>query len=414
MPDPSTSDVRRREFLQAGAAATTAAAVLAGGAEARAQAPARPAADALPTRKLGKTGVDVTILNHGTWINPALQILVRSAYANGVRMFDTAHSYGSEPGLGKWFTDMPDVRKNIFLVTKDTPKTPKELIDQLDLRLADLKTDYVDLFFIHALGDAGIDKQLDWPKSPEFKETVEALKKSGKARFVGFSTHHARRAELLQNAAEGGFVDAIMLQYTPWLDTDSPLNKAIDACHKKGIGLISMKQIAGQFADHMAKGGVLDDVVKKVPMLQERGLTPYQGLLHAIWTDERISAACVSMRNLDQVKLNTAAARNYQPVKTADLHQLRDACLHHGQMLCADCDGRCSRAAGTTAALGDLTRYLTYYEFHGDREEARRQYAKLAHHEKDWRNADLDAAREACPNKLDFAALLPRVDDSLA
>ena len=38
-----------------------------------------------------------------------------------------------------------------------------------------------------------------------------------------------------------------MLQYTPWLDKDSPLNKALDACHDKGIGLISMKQIAGQF-----------------------------------------------------------------------------------------------------------------------------------------------------------------------
>ncbi|MFO0961169.1 MAG: aldo/keto reductase, partial [Isosphaeraceae bacterium] len=276
------------------------------------------------------------------------------------------------------------------------------------------KTDYVDLFFIHAVGDSDFDKQLEWPKSQEFKETAEALKKSGKVKFVGFSTHHPRRAEILQNAAAGGFVDAIMLQYTPWLDTDSPLNKAIDACHKKGIGLISMKQVAGQFADNMAKGGVLDDVVKKVPMLKERGLTPYQGLLHAIWTDERISAACVSMRNLDQIKENSAAARNYQPVKAADLKMLRDACLAHGPMLCADCDGRCSKAAGTTAALGNLTRYLTYYEFHGDREEARKQYANLAAEEKAWHNADLEAARKACPNKLDFASLLPRVDDSLA
>ena len=45
----------------------------------------------------------------------------------------------------------------------------------------------------------------------------------------------------------GGIIDAIMLQYTPWLDKDEPLNKALDACHKKGIGLISMKQVAGQF-----------------------------------------------------------------------------------------------------------------------------------------------------------------------
>ena len=84
-------------------------------------------------------------------------------------------------------------------------------------------------------------------KSQEFKETADAIRKSGKARFVGFSSHHKDRAALIQAAADGGIVDAIMLQYTPWLDKDSPLNKALDACHKKGIGLISMKQIAGQF-----------------------------------------------------------------------------------------------------------------------------------------------------------------------
>ena len=37
-----------------------------------------------------------------------------------------------------------------------------------------------------------------------------------------------------------------MLQYTAWLDKDSPLNKALDACWAKGIGLISMKQVAGR------------------------------------------------------------------------------------------------------------------------------------------------------------------------
>ena len=36
-----------------------------------------------------------------------------------------------------------------------------------------------------------------------------------------------------------------------WLDKDSPLNKALDACHKANIGLVSMKQIAGSGpADH--------------------------------------------------------------------------------------------------------------------------------------------------------------------
>src|SRR5690606_16262035 len=153
---------------------------------------------------------------------------------------------------------------------------------------------------------------------------------------------------------EAGYVDAIMLQYRPWLDKDSPLNRALDTCYEKGIGLITMKQIAGNFFGDKPEGNILEDVVERVPVLRLRTLTPFQGLLHAIWTDERISASCVSMRNFEQVRENADAARRFEPVKTADILQLRDAVLAHGSTLCADCDGRCSKAAGTTAELGDL------------------------------------------------------------
>ncbi len=50
------------------------------------------------------------------------------------------------------------------------------------------------------------------------KEAAEAIKKTGKVKFVGFSTHDAMIAEQIQNAAEGGFIDVIMLKFTPWLD----------------------------------------------------------------------------------------------------------------------------------------------------------------------------------------------------
>jgi aryl-alcohol dehydrogenase-like predicted oxidoreductase len=415
MSAQESSIIDRRGFLQTGVAAT--AAVLGSSSFSASRADDPPAAKTvLPRRPLGKTGVDVTILNLGTWMNPGLDRLLRFAYASGVRYVDTAKSYGSEPGIRRWLQANPEVRKEIFLVTKDIPRTPRELIAKLDERLAVLGTDYVDLIFIHALGDHGAELGVEWPKSQEFKETAEAIRKSGKAKFVGFSSHHPRRAEFLQSAAEGGFVDAIMLQYTPWLDQDAPLNRALDACHNRGIGLISMKQVAGQFQrnNNNARGGILDEVVKRVPMLKEKRLTPYQGLLHAIWTDERIASSCVSMRNTDQIRQNADAARRFEPLKEADIGQLRDACLAFGPTLCADCDGRCSRAAGTTAALGDLTRLLTYHEHHGYRSEARKMYSALAAHERDWRGADLDAAQAACPNGLDFARLLPQVDEHLA
>ena len=205
-----------------------------------------------------------------------------------------------------------------------------------------------------------------------------------------------------------------MLQYRPWLDKDSALNKALDVCWKNEIGLISMKQIAGNGFGDKPKGDILKEVAAKVPTLAERKLSPFQGLLHAIWTDERISAACVSMKNTDHVRENADAARRYEPLKQADIHQLRDFFLANEPTMCADCDGRCSVAAGTTAELGNLTRFLTYHQQHGDRSLARREYAALSPEARDWAGADLEAAQAACPGKLNFAKLLPEVERHLA
>ncbi|MDR3633394.1 MAG: aldo/keto reductase [Isosphaeraceae bacterium] len=407
MSENTNSALHRRGFLQAGA---TAAAALSMAPVSQA-APEEAASKVLPRRRLGKTGVDVTILNQGTWRSPdSLDRLLRMGYANGIRYIDTAKSYGSEPGVAKFFEAMPaGTRKEYFLVTKDSPRSPRELATMLDQRLAALKTDYIDLFFIHALGDHhSLDDAIGIVKGQELKEAMEAIKKSGKARFIGFSTHHQTRPQIMEAAAEAGIVDAIMVAYVPWLDKDAPLNRALDACHKRGIGLISMKQVAGNGE------GILREVPKHVPSLAEKGLSPYQGLLHAIWTDERISSCCVSMRNTDQLRENTHAARVFEPLKQAEMEQLHKAILAAGPSFCANCDGSCSRAAGTDARLGELARLYTYHEQYGFRGEARELYAALPDKDRDWKGADLDAARHACPNRLDFASLLPEVDRKLA
>jgi aryl-alcohol dehydrogenase-like predicted oxidoreductase len=405
----------RRTFLQAGALATAAALSI------------NPVADAqdadqppIPRRKLGKTGVEVTMLDQGSVRGQSFDKLVRYAYSKGIRTFDTAKVYGTEATFKRWFAASPEVRKEIFLITKDMPKRPTQMPKMVDERLKAMETDHVDLFFVHGLGD---DHKLEDAVNmvsgkgeigKEFKTAADAIRKSGKAKFIGFSSHHKDRAAIIQAAAEGGIVDAIMLQYTAWLDKESPLNKALDSAHKAGIGLITMKQIAAYGFGDQRKGSILDDVVKKVPTLKEKGLSPFQGLLHAIWTDERLSASCVSMKNIDQIRENTDAARRYAPMKEAVIAQLRDAMLGHGPTMCADCDGRCSLAAGTKAELGNLTRFLTYHEHHGDRSVARREYSKLDPAARDWSDADLAAARAACPSGLDFAKLLPEVDRHLA
>jgi len=406
-----SEQVDRRGFLQAGAVATAGAMALSANPAAIAQDKA--AKPILPMRKLGtKTGVDVTILNVGTgaWksLGGASDRLLRLAYANGIRYLDTANAYGTEPAIAKFLQAVPEAKKDTFIVTKDTPRTPKQLIEQLDRRLALLQLDSVDMFFFHGLGDQHTtDECLGFLKGKEFRETADAIKKSGKAKFVGFSCHNNDLAEMVTTAAEANVVDAIMVKYNAFATKDHPFNKALDAAHAKGIGLISMKQLLGSET-------MLKDMADKVPSLKEKGLAPYQMLLHAIWTDERISSCCVSMKTGEQMLEDASAARNFQPLKAAELREVHDFFLASGPTMCALCDGRCSVAAGTGAALGDLTRYLTYHEHHGERVEARRLYSELPKSARDWKGADLAAAQAACPSHLDFAELLPRADRHLA
>jgi aryl-alcohol dehydrogenase-like predicted oxidoreductase len=413
MAHDDLSSTDRRTFLQAAGSVAASAASHAPGAGAQDASPA-PAA-AIPRRPLGKTGVKITLLDIGTGRGRGVGRLLRYAYSRGIRAFDTSAAYQSEPDFKAWFQQESAVRKEIFIVTKEheAPGIATQLQGMVEARCAAMGTHYIDLFFAHSFGDNGIDASLKLLKSQELKAAAEAAKKSGKLKLFGLSTHHKDRAAILQTAAETGYIDAIMVQYSPWLDKQSALSKALDACHERGIGLISMKQIAGRLRGETLKG-ILHDVRRRVPTLAERRLTPFQGLLHAIWSDERISAACVAMQNTDQIRENADAAHRFEPLKTADIERLRDAVIAQGLMLCADCEGRCARAAGTEAALGDLTRFLTYHEHHGNRAEARRLYAALPPEARDWSGANLDAARAACPSRLDFAKLLPEVEKRLA
>ena len=257
--------------------------------------------------------------------------MLRFEYSRGVRFFDTAASYGTEEAFKKWFAAMPEVRPQIFLATKDGVARPSDMIKRIDLRLEALGTDYIDLLYFHALSGKAVDygltgNEMDWPKSQEMKETIAAIKKTGKVRFVGFATHDQRRAEQLEIAALGGLMDVIMIAMNPWLEKDSRLNRALDACYKKNIGVVAMKLVAGNLSKR---------VRFQAPTLQQRGLNPYQGVLQAIWSDERIASACVAMSNTEEVNQNTDAARRFKPMNQTEIHELRVALLDAGPIMCA-------------------------------------------------------------------------------
>ena len=185
MAQDQTDRSDRRAFLQAGALATASALSAAPGYGAQA-APAKAAT--LPKRKLGTTGLEITMLEMGTGAlreQGVLERLIRLSYASGVRTFDTAKAYGTEPGFKKWLERTPEVRKEIVLVTKDNPREPKEMLAMLDKRLAALSTDYIDVFMVHGMGDdhKRLDDAINFVKSQEFKRTADAMRKSGKAKI---------------------------------------------------------------------------------------------------------------------------------------------------------------------------------------------------------------------------------------
>ncbi len=114
----------RRDFVKTvGIAGLAVAGTGVTGAFAAPEQPASPAKlGAMPRRALGKTGVEVSILNLGGMFDTINnQLLLKQAMKWGVTYWDTAESYGnglSEEGYGRFFARNPEARKDIFLVTK--------------------------------------------------------------------------------------------------------------------------------------------------------------------------------------------------------------------------------------------------------------------------------------------------------
>jgi aryl-alcohol dehydrogenase-like predicted oxidoreductase len=178
----------RRTFL------TTLAALLASAGLPRAAAPARRdrIGELLPTRSLGRTGRDVTMLGLGGWHIGRMserdaQATIEAALEGGIRFFDTAESYQdgvSEQRLGTML--VPKHRDAIFLMTKSTATDRAEAERHLEGSLRRLKVDHVDLWQMHAVSNP---QDVDDRISRGVLDVMMKAKASGKARHIGFTGH---------------------------------------------------------------------------------------------------------------------------------------------------------------------------------------------------------------------------------
>ncbi|MEM7254571.1 MAG: aldo/keto reductase [Pseudomonadota bacterium] len=380
---------QRRRFLKAAAISSA----LGVGAPLAAAAPAKTATNgAMPMRKLGVTGADVPILHLGTSqrLDQVYDKVMHRSFKSGVTWFDTALSYGwgaSHKAIANFVEQMGDRRK-LWLTSKSGDRAVRGLESDIDEALSELKTDYLDVYFMHGIRDLDM-------LEPEYLRMGERLKKTGKTRFFGFSCHNGNVVELLNKAAKVGGIDAILFRYNFRRYGDRELNLAIDACHKAGIGMLAMKTMGSVPAD-----------MEQVVDFQSEDFTLGQAKLKSVWADERIASIVSEMDSVRLVRENIAAAKSEKPLTVGEAHQLNRLAALTAQYSCQGCSHLCERAAGQSVAIADSLRFLMYSESYGRPEHAKRLYQAIPVAERGASESALQAASAACPQGINIAARL--------
>lgn len=205
----------------------------------------------IPTRPLGNTGANVSILALGGWHigdvpdkAEAIRIM-HTALDEGMNFFDNCWDYhwgGSEEIMGQALAaDSGKWRKKCFLMSKVCARDAKNVRSQIEDSLRRLQTDCIDLMQMH---------EVNWDNDPEWVieqgGLAELLKcqSEGKVRFVGFTGHKSPHIHLK------------MMPVYKWQTVQMPINvcdhfyrsfaaQVIPEAKKIGAGCIGMKSFGG-------------------------------------------------------------------------------------------------------------------------------------------------------------------------
>lgn len=237
-------DATRRSFFQ-GMFGSAAAVAMAQQALAQQDSP-----NGLPTRRLGRTNEQVSILCLGGWHigavrdkNEAVKIM-HAAIDEGMTFFDNAWDYhdgGSEEIMGRALSEKGK-RDKVFLMTKNCERDYKGSMSNLEDSLRRLKTDRIDLWQFHEMV---YDSDPDWVfEKGGLKAALEA-QKAGKVRYIGFTGHKdpSIHVKMLNKPYD-------------WATAQMPVNvldahyrsfqkEAIPVCLARDVGVVGMKSLGG-------------------------------------------------------------------------------------------------------------------------------------------------------------------------
>lgn len=259
--------------------------------------------DGMPYRQLGKTGVEVSCIGVGGFHigvpkdeSEGIRI-IRHAIDNGINFMDNCWDYhdgGSELRMGKALQD--GYRKKVFLMTKIDGRTKEAAARQIDECLTRMRTDVIDLMQHHEmLRMEDADRVFSEGGA---QEAVEAAKKAGKIRFVGFTGHkdplvHLRTLEVAK--ARGFRFDTVQMPLNV-LDAHfrSFARQVVPVLVKEQIGILGMKP--------MASGAVLES----------KAATAVECLQYALTLPT--SVVITGMDSMARVQQALDVARNFKPL----------------------------------------------------------------------------------------------------
>lgn len=277
--------------------------------------------DLLPLRKLGKTGEQVTMLgvggaHIGKSDEKTAQAILEAALEGGVRFFDNAESYnsgGAEKKYGRYL--VPKYRDVSFIMTKSTARSGDLAQAHLEDSLRRMKTDYVDLWQVHAVTSP---KDVDRRIEDGVLEVARKAKESGKARFIGFTGHSDFNAHMRMLERTDIFetcqmpINCFDPSYKSFIKNVLPILKERD------MGILAMKTLSnGGFfggTQHFS-GGDNPRLVPKIVSIKEA--------LHFVWSLP-ISVLITGPDHADMMREKIGLAKSFKQMGEDDRLALID------------------------------------------------------------------------------------------
>ena len=192
----------------------------------------------MKTITLGQTGITTPQNAFGALpiqrvnMETAVKIL-RRAYEGGMTFFDTARVYtDSEEKLGAAFDGMRD---KIYIASKTMAKTPEKFWEDLNTTLNNLRTDYLDIYQFHCVGQC----YAPGDGTGMYEAMLEA-KAQGKIRHIGITAHKIGVAEEI---VKSGLYETLQFPFS-YLATDRDI-ALVKSCEEAGMGFIAMKGLSG-------------------------------------------------------------------------------------------------------------------------------------------------------------------------